>query len=212
MFYLSVIESFPASGKMGQGQVTEERKKKIPVWLCCLKEYSKIGDIALLSQVTVVTLRHCDEMGLIKPALVDPLTGYRYYSVDQLPELNRILALKDLGLSRDQIAEILTYDLALNQLLEMLELKRAEIEQYLRIEQACLGRIEARLRQIDLEEKNTRKLRFCDQNGPAMLAAFCRVSITTNDQVPVYLGSAYDHIYDYIHKPGAKEAGACLSI
>jgi DNA-binding transcriptional MerR regulator len=59
----------------------------------------KIGEFSKFSQVTVKTLRYYDQIGLLKPAEVDRFTGYRYYSVDQLPRLNRILALKDLGLS-----------------------------------------------------------------------------------------------------------------
>ena len=59
----------------------------------------RIGDFARLSQVSIVTLRHYDEFGLLKPVAVDPATGYRYYSVGQLPRLNRILSLKDLGFS-----------------------------------------------------------------------------------------------------------------
>jgi DNA-binding transcriptional MerR regulator len=64
----------------------------------------KIGDFSKLSQATVKALRLYDEMGLLKPARVDNFTGYRYYSADQLPRLNRILALKDLGFSLEQIA------------------------------------------------------------------------------------------------------------
>ena len=67
----------------------------------------KIGDFSKISQVTVKTLRYYDEIGLLKPAQIDHYTGYRYYSFDQLPRLNRILALKDLGLSLEQIAQVL---------------------------------------------------------------------------------------------------------
>jgi DNA-binding transcriptional MerR regulator len=63
----------------------------------------KIGDFARLSQVSVVTRRYYDEMDLLKPVRVDVFTGYRFYSADQLPLLNRILALKDLGFSLEQI-------------------------------------------------------------------------------------------------------------
>ena len=49
----------------------------------------KIGDFAKLSRMSVKTLRYYDEMGLLKPAQVDRFTGYRYYSFDQLPRLNR---------------------------------------------------------------------------------------------------------------------------
>src|SRR5690348_9109071 len=57
----------------------------------------KISDFSRLSQVSMRTLRYYDEIGLLKPGQVDCATGYRYYSIDQLPRLNRILALKDLG-------------------------------------------------------------------------------------------------------------------
>ena len=67
----------------------------------------EIGDFSKLSQVSVKALRLYDEMGLLKPARVDNFTGYRYYSADQLPRLNRILALKDLGFSLGQIAQLL---------------------------------------------------------------------------------------------------------
>ena len=50
----------------------------------------KIGDFSKLTKVTVKTLHHYDELGLLKPAQVDRFTSYRYYSADQLPRLNRI--------------------------------------------------------------------------------------------------------------------------
>ena len=64
----------------------------------------KIGSFSKLSLVPVKTLRYYDEIGLLKPVEVDRFTAYRYYSVDQLPRLNRILALKDLGFSLEHIA------------------------------------------------------------------------------------------------------------
>ena len=76
----------------------------------------RIGDFARLGQVSIVTLRHYDEIGLLKPVKVDNFTGYRYYSVGQLPRLNRILALKDLGFSLEQIEKVLNGGLTLDQL------------------------------------------------------------------------------------------------
>jgi DNA-binding transcriptional MerR regulator len=64
----------------------------------------KIGDFSRLSLASVKALRYYDELGLLRPARVDELTGYRYYSASQLTRLNRILVLKDLGLSLQQIA------------------------------------------------------------------------------------------------------------
>jgi phosphoribosylaminoimidazole-succinocarboxamide synthase len=112
----------------------------------------KIGDFARLSQVPVKTLRYYDDLGLITPARVDEFTGYRYYSIDQLPRLNRLLALKDLGFSLDQIARVLNEGVTPGQLRGMLVLKRAEVEDRLGEEQRRLNRIEARLREIEQED------------------------------------------------------------
>jgi DNA-binding transcriptional MerR regulator len=171
----------------------------------------RIGDFARLSQVSVVTLRHYDEVGLLKPVLVDPFTGYRYYSVAQLPRLNRILALKDLGFSLDQIADVLVADLTPDQLRGMLKLKRAEVEQRLASEQARLVAIEARLRQIEMED-SVSDFDVVLKTVPAMLVAACRVTIPTNDQVPAYLGPAYAVAYDYVRSQGAKDTGPCLAV
>jgi DNA-binding transcriptional MerR regulator len=47
----------------------------------------------------VKTLRYYDELGLLRPDWVDRYTGYRYYTLQQLPRLNRLLALRELGFS-----------------------------------------------------------------------------------------------------------------
>lgn len=70
----------------------------------------RIGEFARFTRVSVKMLRHYDEVGLLQPARVDPATGYRRYAVDQLPRLNRILLLRDLGFGLDQIADLLTAD------------------------------------------------------------------------------------------------------
>jgi DNA-binding transcriptional MerR regulator len=67
----------------------------------------KIGEFSQLGRVSVRMLRHYDATGLLKPAQVDRLSGYRFYAVEQLPRLNRILALKDLGLSLEQVGRLL---------------------------------------------------------------------------------------------------------
>lgn len=113
----------------------------------------KIGEFSKLSQVPVKTLRYYNEIGLLKPAEVDRFTSYRYYSADHLPRLNRILALKDLGLSLEQIARLLNNGLSPAQLRGMLRLKQAELQQRVQEEQARLARVEARLRQIEQEGK-----------------------------------------------------------
>lgn len=109
----------------------------------------KIGDFSKLSRVPVKTLRYYDQIGLFKPHGIDRFTRYRYYSADQLALLYRILGLKELGFSLEQIAQLLAGDLSPEQLKKMLELRREEILQHLQEAQEQLERVEERLRQIE---------------------------------------------------------------
>lgn len=111
----------------------------------------RIGDFSRLALVSIKTLRHYDELGLLKPARVDRFTGYRYYRVEQLQRLNRILALKDLGLSLEQVAGLLQTDVSAEEMRGMLRLKQAEAKSRIAEAQAQLARVEARLRQIEKE-------------------------------------------------------------
>ncbi len=106
----------------------------------------KISDFSKLSQVSMRTLRYYDEIGLLKPEHVDSSTGYRYYLVEQLSRLQRILALKDLGFELAQIVQVLDEDLPVEQLRGMLRLKQYEIQQRVQAEQERLARIEGRLK------------------------------------------------------------------
>lgn len=113
----------------------------------------RIGEFSTFSRVSVKMLRHYDERGLLKPARVDPFTNYRFYSADQLPRLNRLLALKDLGFTLEQIKTMLDDELTTEQMQGMLKLRRAEIQQQLSEAEKRLQRIEARLAQIEQAEK-----------------------------------------------------------
>jgi DNA-binding transcriptional MerR regulator len=113
----------------------------------------KIGEFSRLSQVTVKTLHHYDELGLIKPAHIDPVTNYRFYTIQQLPRIHRIMALKELGLSLEQIGLMLDEEMPTEQIRGMLRLKQAEIHQQMREEQRQLALVEFRLRMIEAETK-----------------------------------------------------------
>lgn len=112
----------------------------------------RIGEFSRFSRVSVKMLRHYDELGLLKPARVDPVTSYRYYSADQLPRLNRIVALKDLGFSLEQIGVILDEDLTTEQMQGMLKLRRAELQQQMREMADQLAQVDARLKQLEQDE------------------------------------------------------------
>ena len=111
----------------------------------------KISDFSRLAQVPVATLRYYDQMGLLKPAHVDPFTDYRYYHAEQLPRLNRILALKDLGFSLEQIAPLLKRAITPDEMRGMLLLRQSDAEREVQEAQARLARVSARLQEIENE-------------------------------------------------------------
>jgi DNA-binding transcriptional MerR regulator/effector-binding domain-containing protein len=107
-----------------------------------------VGEFSQLAQVSKRLLRYYDEIGLMKPDFTDKFTHRRFYRADQLPRLNRILALKDLGLSLDQIQRLLSQPVSSDEMQGMLLLKKAEIEQQLQGELQRIRNIESRLRFI----------------------------------------------------------------
>lgn len=111
----------------------------------------KIGEFSQLSQVTVKTLHHYDEIDLLKPAHIDRFTNYRYYTLEQLPRVHRIMALKELGLSLEQISLMLNEEVPNEQIRGMLRLKLAEAKQQMRQVQQQLSMIEFRLNMIEAE-------------------------------------------------------------
>src|SRR5262250_563113 len=102
----------------------------------------RIGDFSKLSRVSIKALRYYDEMGLLKPAHVDRFTSYRYYEFHQLSRLYRILALKDLGFSLEEIGRLLEGNLSTEQMRGMVRLRQAEIRQRVVEDRGRLERVE----------------------------------------------------------------------
>ena len=63
----------------------------------------RIGEFSNMFQVTIKTLRYYDEINLFKPSFKDPYTGYRYYNDEQINEFQKIVKLKDLNFTLDEI-------------------------------------------------------------------------------------------------------------
>jgi DNA-binding transcriptional MerR regulator len=113
----------------------------------------KIGDFSKISRVPVSALRFYADSGLLEPEHINPANGYRYYKLDQLARLHRILALKDLGLSLEQIKVMLDEPISPAELRGMLRIQEAQINQELAEAQARLARVKVRLSQIETEEQ-----------------------------------------------------------
>lgn len=101
----------------------------------------KIGEFSKLTQVSVRMLRYYDEMGLLKPAVVDKFSGYRLYSIEQIPILNKIIFLRDLGFNVADISFLLDHwenEFIVNELNK----KQSEIIATIKAEKERLSRID----------------------------------------------------------------------
>jgi len=167
----------------------------------------RIGDFSKLSRVSVKTLRFYDEMGLLKPVEVDRFTGYRYYEFDQLPRLYRVLALKDLGFSLEEIGHLLEEELSAEQMRGMLKLRQAEIRQRVEEEEARLERVALWLRQIEQEDSMSR-YDIVIKKIEAMKVASVRGIVPT----PPDQRSLWDELTGYLQQTDARMIGPPMAI
>ncbi len=171
-----------------------------------------IGEFARHGRVSVRMLRHYDAIGLLRPAVVDPDSGYRFYQAAQLAELNRIIALKELGFTLQQVQAIAAEKVSAAELRGMLKLRRAEIHAQIEAEQARLTRIEARLATIEDEArvpadgvviKRLAAVRVAELTGVA--ASYEPEAIT-----PV-IGPLYQELWQRFASTGISPAGPALA-
>lgn len=166
----------------------------------------KIGEFSKISLVPVKTLRYYDEIGLLRPAHVDDFTGYRYYAIEQLPRLNRILALKELGFSLEQVARLVDGALTPQHMREILAMRQAELERTVQGEQERLARVAWRLSQIEQEGAMPNHEMVIKQVEPRLVAGI-------RDTVPTYpdINRLYGELYGYLGPLGAA-GGTCGAV
>lgn len=111
----------------------------------------KIGEFSKIGRVSIRMLRHYDQLGLLKPADVDSDSGYRRYSIDQLPRLNRIIFLKDIGFSLNEINEMIDTNISVNEMKAMLKKRQKNLENEIAIAQKNLNTVLDRLKTIKNE-------------------------------------------------------------
>lgn len=163
----------------------------------------KIGDFSRLAQVSVRMLRHYDKLGLLTPSHTDKFTGYRYYTIDQLPRLNRIVALNGLGLTLQDIADLLNESNALpvEQLRGMLLLRQKELERELAEKHWQLASVEARLQQIE-QENDPDPYEIVVKPLTALSIASIRLVSPTVEEVGYYCGALYARLYERLQEVG----------
>ncbi len=118
-----------------------------------------VGDLARAAGVSVRTLHHYDQLGLLRPAHVDPRTGRRRYAARQLRDLSRVVTLKELGFSLREVGDVLARNPSDEELRRLLLGRRAELERRQAEVRHRLVQLDARLRLLDT-----------DAAGPQVLA------------------------------------------
>ncbi|MFD8985152.1 MerR family transcriptional regulator [Streptomyces sp. NPDC059564] len=171
-----------------------------------------IGDFAKHGRVSVRMLRHYDALGLLRPARVDPVTGYRFYEAGQLARLNRVIALKELGFSLDQVGSILDEKVSAEELRGMLRLRRAELESAAAEAAARLTQVETRLRTIESEGTMPAEEIVVKSLPPVRLAELTGVAAgyAPQDIGPV-IGLLYEELCTRIERAGAVPTGPGLA-
>lgn len=142
---------------------------------------------------------------------MDDWSGYRYYTLEQLPRLYRILALKDLGFSLDEIAGLLRRNLAPEEMTRLLRGKQAEMQQRVAEEGARLARVETRLRQLEQENAMPDYDVRLKKVEP-LLVASVRDIIPNWDQVNPTFNRLFDEVYEYASRQGVAFAGPRLDL
>ncbi|MEU0358151.1 MerR family transcriptional regulator [Streptomyces cyaneofuscatus] len=167
-----------------------------------------IGDFARYGRVSRRMLRHYDAIGLLRPDRTDPATGYRFYGAAQLARLNRIIALKDLGFTLQQVRDVLDERVGPEELRGMLRLRRAELTEAVAAATARLAQVEARLRSIESEGhmpaddvviKTVPAVRVAELTGIA-------ASYEPQDIGPV-IGPLYEELFPLLEGAGVRPTG-----
>lgn len=131
------------------------------------KQLFKIGEFSRLMQVTVKTLRHYEQKGILVPAEVDEWTGYRYYTIDQMQRLCSILDLKALGFSLEEIRDLFEDD-SHSPDIDQLSDKISETERQLRL---LVRRRDQLLQWRDSRKKLNTMEQFTIQSLPEIIVA-----------------------------------------
>lgn len=170
-----------------------------------------IGDFARLAGVSVRMLRHYDSLGLLRPAHVDPSSGYRSYTATQLDRANRLIALKDLGFSLEECGRLLADDLTTGELRGMLRLRQAELAAQIDTDRARLQQVGQRLRMIEKEQEMvTSTMTYSEQSLPALRVVQLSGRVTEMEQVGAVVGPLFGRLDEAIAASPITPTGVAL--
>lgn len=170
----------------------------------------QIGEFSRIGRVTIDTLRHYDALGLLKPAQVDPKTGYRYYVSKQLEALNRIIALKEVGFSLEEIVRILREEPTQDELRGMLKAQLAVADHEIEAARQRRIRILTRLNYLN-QEQDMPIYDVTLKSMDTLTIASLRETVPTAAQIPERWGEMFMTIGNWINANGL-QSGPAMTI
>ncbi|WP_027088008.1 MerR family transcriptional regulator [Cohnella panacarvi] len=160
-----------------------------------MKDKLTVSELAKLRRITPETLRHYDRIGLFKPKFVDPLTGYRYYSVLQYEEIGTIRELRQIGMTTDEIKQYFT-DRNVEQSLALMKAKVETLSRNIQELQEIEYNVREKIRHIEEMQ------RLCDISSVVLKDLDKRWIITKRCQVNdwVELGYGFLELEDILEE------------
>ena len=165
-----------------------------------------IGEFAKHAGLSVRMLRHYDQLGLLIPAAVDPVTGYRSYSASQFPRVNRLVALKDLGFTLEQVGRILDGGVGAEELRGMLRLREEELAAQISADQQRLAGVAARLRAIE-REGTMSEHEFQIKSLPATRLARVEDRVASMEEIGPMVGQLFARLGELMGDAGLHPTG-----
>jgi effector-binding domain-containing protein len=160
-----------------------------------------IGRFSRLCRLTIPALRLYDELGLLKPASIDPDTGYRYYSLAQAAEAERIRALRSVDMPLDEIRALLSERDA-DEIRARLDRHRRELCARIAGYQGAVAHLERLMHEETGQMEYDVSVR--DVVSQPIVGIRARTSLA---QMPAFMGGAYGELFQLIGRQGGRPAG-----
>lgn len=177
-----------------------------------MRDTLKIGEFSVLGHVSVRMLRHYEKLGLLEPAATDPFTNYRYYTLDQLPRLNRIIALKELGFSLEQVGDILSSNPTTGEMRALLNERREMLAAEIERSSRRLDQIDVRLAQIEREGVPPEELEVVLKSLPALTVASVRGIAPSVERISDYCDDHFGRIAAWLGEHGIPASGRTMNL
>ncbi len=168
-----------------------------------------IGEFARLAGVSVRMLRHYDRLGLLHPQRVDAASGYRSYAASQLDRANRLIALKDLGFTLEQVGRMLDDGLSSASVAALLRERKGELSAQIATDRMRLREVEARLRSI---EKEIPMSAFIETALPELTLVQLSVHIQEMSEIEEEIGAMFQRVNESIGAAGASHVGPGVAV